>query len=437
MGAAEAGSHIDVGSHMDVGSAFRRTDTFESRVRRRLDALDAQGLRRSLSPPSGIDLSSNDYLSLSAHPSVVAGFMAAAAREGCGSTGSRLLRGEREAFSDLERRFAAFKGADRALYFSSGYLANLAVLATFAEPGDIIFSDAANHASLIDGTRLSRAQVVVFGHNDVLQLESLLSACGPREGSESSSAAARASGGGAPRAVMNACGPGEGQRFVVVESLFSMDGDEAPLREYAALCRDTGSVLVVDEAHAVGVFGSRGSGLLEASGLDANQCLSISTAGKALGVAGAFVAGPEWAIQYLIQRGRPFVFSTAPPPAVADAIDASLTLVEKEPERRARVLALAAHLRRRLAEAGAGVLPGRSQIVPVMIGDNDRAVAVAAQLQREGFDVRAIRPPSVPQGTARLRVSVNASLSEAVLDRFTGVLASALREAGLCSAVSS
>jgi 8-amino-7-oxononanoate synthase len=185
------------------------------------------------------------------------------------------------------------------------------------------------------------------------------------------------------------------------------------------------------------VFGERGSGLVEASGLGADACLSISTAGKALGVSGAFVTGPAWAIEYLVQRGRPFVFTTAPPPAVADAIDASLTIVEREPERRARVRALSSHLRQRLAYDGIDIGRGRSQIIPVLIGDNDRTSAVATALQQAGFDVRAIRPPSVPQGSARLRVSVNAGLAEATLDRFADHLASALREVGLCSAVSS
>jgi 8-amino-7-oxononanoate synthase len=282
------------------------------------------------------------------------------------------------------------------------------VLTTLAETGDVIFSDKRNHASLIDGMRLSRARAAVFPHNDVPRLERLLA------GSSES-----------------------GVRFVVVESLFSMDGDVAPLAEYAALCRSSGAVLVVDEAHAVGIYGGRGSGLMEAAGIDDEHWISINTAGKALGVAGAFVAGPSWAVEYLVQRARPFVFSTAPPPALADALDASLAIVAEEPERRERLLVRAAYLRARLAAAGIDTGASRSQIIPIFIGENDRAVAVARAIQAEGFDVRAIRPPSVPAGTARLRVSVNAGLSEATLDRFVDVLAAALREAGRCSAASS
>jgi 8-amino-7-oxononanoate synthase len=386
---------------------MRAADRLEERVRHRLAECHAAGLSRTLRAPAGVDLSSNDYLGLSRHQRLVARLRAGVAEEGCGSTGSRLLRGQRDCFDALERRFARFKNAERALYFSSGYLANLAVMTALVEPGDEVCSDAANHASLIDGIRLSRGRAIVFPHNDVERLADVL-------------ARSRAP-----------------VRVVVVESLFSMDGDMAPLAEYAALCCDTGAALVVDEAHAVGVYGARGSGLLEAAGVDSVGCVSISTAGKALGVSGAFVAGPAWAIDYLEQKARPFVFTTAAPPALAHAIDESLAIVDEEPERRVRLLDRSAHLRRRLAEAGIGVPPGSSQIVPIHIGDNGRAVAVAAALQREGFDVRAIRPPSVPAGTARLRVSVNAGLSEAVLDSFVDRLSVTLREAGICSAVSS
>jgi 8-amino-7-oxononanoate synthase len=295
-----------------------------------------------------------------------------------------LLRGERNGFARVEEEFARFKGAERSLYFSSGYLANLAVLTTFPEAGDVIFSDARNHASLVDGARLSRARRVVFPHNDAAALEKLL------------------------RVDTDA-----GQKFVVVESLFSMDGDLAPLAEYAALCLGAGAELIVDEAHAVGVYGECGRGLAS------DVFVSINTAGKALGVSGAFVAGPADAIEYLIQRARPFIFSTAPPPAVAAALEASLEVIVNEPERRERLLARARYLRKRLG------LAGDSPIIPIIVGENERAVAVARALQAEGFDVRAIRPPTVPAGTARLRVTVNQGLREEVLDRFVDALAAA------------
>jgi len=374
------------------------TDRLEGRVRRRLDALDEQGLRRTLRPPFGIDLTSNDYLGLAHHPRITEAMTAAVARHGVGSTGSRLLRGEREAFANLERRFAAFKGAERALYFSSGYLANIAVLSTFAEEGDLIVSDERNHASLIDGIRLSRARREIVPHNDV----------------------------DAVRRALTGDTATEGERFLVVESLFSMDGEEAPLADYAAICADTGSHLVVDEAHAVGVYGRRGSGLIEESGAQDEVMLAISTAGKAMGVAGAFVTGHDWAVEYLVQRARPFIFSTAPPPAVAAALSASLDVIEEEPERRAILLGRANQLRTRLVMAGISVQAGRSHIVPIIIGDNEHAVAVADALQADGFDVRAIRPPTVPAGTARLRISVNVNLTDEQIERFAVSLVGAL-----------
>lgn len=384
------------------------TERLERRVRRGLQALERRGLQRALRPPSGIDLCSNDYLGLSTHPLVAQRMIDAVRREGCGSTGSRLLRGERALFDAVERRFAAWKGAARALYFSSGYLANLAVLTTFVEPGDLLYSDAANHASLIDGMRLSQARRVILPHRDVGALAQALEA-----------------------------DAGPGQRFLVTESLFSMDGDHAPLRDYAAICRDRQVTLIVDEAHAVGLYGDRGSGLLEACGIDADAVLSINTAGKALGVAGAFVAGPAWAIEYLIQRARPFIFSTAAPPPVLAALDASLTVIETEPGLRERLHARARYLRARLAAEGLDVPADGSQIVPIVIGSNARAVAVADALQQQGFDVRAIRPPTVPEGTARLRIAVNTGLTEAILDRFAAALAAALRHVDTCCAASS
>ncbi len=360
------------------------------RLEARLAEIRTAGLTRVLRPPAGIDLTSNDYLGLAQHPFLKQRMAEAVLREGCGSTGSRLLRGEREAFSHVEAKFAHFKGADRALYFSSGYLANLAVLTTFPEPEDTIFSDEQNHASLIDGIRLSRAQKRVFPHNDVAALRGMLESAA-RENPD-------------------------GQRFVVTESLFSMDGDEAPLREYAQVCAEHGAALIVDEAHAVGIYGASGSGLMEEIGISGAVFVSINTAGKAMGVSGAFVAGPELAMEYLLQRARPFIFSTAAPPAVAAAMDASLDVIAAEPERRQKLLANAALLR---GELGMG---GRSQIIPYIVGENERAVAVAAAMQAEGFDVRAVRPPTVPPGTARLRISVNQGLSEGDLTRFARVL---------------
>lgn len=383
-------------------------EPLEARIHARMADIRNAQLLRTLHPPNGFDLSSNDYLGLSTHPLLKERLIDSVRREGVGSTGSRLLRGHREAFAAVERGFAYLKGAARSLYFSSGYLANLAVLTTFPEQGDVIFSDERNHASLIDGARLSRARRVIFPHNDVARLGDLI-----------------------------AQHRGSGQMFVVTESLFSMDGDVAPLAEYATLCRSTGAALVVDEAHAVGVYGASGSGLIEATGVGDGVFVSINTAGKALGVSGAFVAGPAWAIDYVIQRARPFIFSTAPPPSQAAALEASLAIVASEPERRERLLGVSRELRARLAGEGMPVSPGSSQIIPVVLGENQRALAVAEAVQAQGFDVRAIRPPTVAPGTARLRIAVNIGLTDEILGRFVAVLAAAVRKNTGCSTVSS
>lgn len=374
----------------------------EIRIRKRLKDFELNGLSRRLVPPSGIDLSSNDYLQFTAHPKLKARMSAAIMEEGCGSSGSRLLRGDRNCFSAIERRFAAFKGTEAALYFSSGYAANLAVLSTFLEDGDVVFFDRLNHASLIDGMKMGKARKILFAHGSVTALQHYLDSITTNR-----------------------------QRFLVVESLFSMDGDIAPLKEYAALCKKAGIALIIDEAHAIGLYGERGTGLIEAAGIADDVFLSINPAGKALGLAGAFVAGPAWAIDYLMQRGRTFVFSTAPPPSMAAALAAALDLIEEDPELRCRLHVLAEYLRGMLADKGLKVSREGSQIIPVLIGENARAISVARTLQQDGFDVRAIRPPTVPEGTARLRISVNTGLDETILRRFSQSLDTALCGAGM------
>ncbi len=371
---------------------------FERRVRNDLAELDDAGLRRYLQVPRGLNLSSNDYLGLATHPRVKQRMADAVLRDGCGSTGSRLLSGNRESFARVERRFACWKGAESALFFGSGYLANLGVLSTLPDANDVVFSDELNHASLIDGLRLSKARKVVFPHRDRDELARLIERAGAS------------------------------QKFLVTESVFSMDGDEAPLTEYASLCRATNTALIVDEAHAVGIMGPRGSGSIEETGIGADVFLSVNPAGKALGVGGAFVAGPTWAIDYLVQHARSFIFSTAPPPAMVEGLDAALDVIRDEPELRIRLLDLSVKFREALIERGMRVTPGCSQIIPVIIGDSQRAVNVAEILQVQGYDVRAIRPPSVTLGTSRLRLSVNVSLDESTIADFSLTLAEALEQ---------
>ncbi|MGC2235972.1 MAG: 8-amino-7-oxononanoate synthase [Pyrinomonadaceae bacterium] len=373
-------------------------ENLPDRIFERLSEIEAKGLKRRLASPKGIDLSSNDYLALASDERLKNAMIEGVRREGVGSTGSRLLRGERDSFAEVERQFAAWKNAERALYFNSGYQANIGILQTFLEETDIVFSDEFNHASLIDGIRLSRARKIIFRHLDIENLENLL-----RE---------------------TVC---EGQKFLVTESLFSMDGDIAPLDKYAAICRETNTNLIVDDAHAVGVYGEKGSGLIEEFALENQVFLSVNTAGKALGVAGAFVAGESFAIEYLIQKARSFIFSTAPVPAVADALKTSIEIAEKEPERRERLLSLSRFLREKLNENGIFVPMDNSQIIAIIVGESAKAVKIAGNLQSKGFDVRAIRPPTVPENTSRLRVSLNAGLTEEILEDFVFALKEELK----------
>jgi len=366
----------------------------------RLEAIRAGGLGRALRDPEGIDFSSNDYLGLSRHPLLLGRLAERLSRmEGPpGSPASRLLRGNRPEHRALEERLARWKGTEAALLFPSGYQANLAVLTALLGPRDRALSDSLNHASLIDGLRLSGSRKAVFPHLDLDAAEEELRR--PHPG---------------------------GRTFLVTESLFSMDGDEAPLGRCADLAERWNAVLIVDDAHATGVHGAeRGSGLVEEHGIEGRAGAIVSTFGKALGMAGAFVAGPRIVIDWLVNRARPFIFTTAPPPLLVAAIEVLLDLAAEEPERRGAVLDRAARLRAALEARGARRPPGRGAIVPVILGSNERALSVAADLQARGFDVRAIRPPSVPEGTARLRISVHADHSEGEIDALAEALAGAL-----------
>ncbi len=369
----------------------------ERRLARELEAFDAKGRLRAPGPHRGIDVSSNDYLGLAAHPALRERVQRALS-EGVpvGASGSRLLSGNHPAHEALERAFARFMGGEHAaLLFNSGYDANLAVLSTLPTRHDVLLLDALVHASIKEGARASFAQKATYPHNDMDALERLLE----RHARDS-------------RDVV-----------VVAESLYSMDGDFAPLAAIEALAARYGAWLVVDEAHATGVFGTHGRGLLEVAGVGRSQVVSIHTCGKALGVAGAFVLASRTIISYLINRARPFLFSTALPPLLACALETSLELVEREAWRRERVLALAARLRSALKGLRSWTVPdGSSQIIPVIVGADALAVRVARELTTRGFDVRAVRPPTVPEGTARLRLSLNALLREEEVDRLEAAI---------------
>lgn len=379
---------------------MRALDDYRAGLSAQLEALDGQGLRRRLRSGQGLDLTSNDTLGLAQHPRLSEAMRRALESEPAGAGGSRLLRGQRDAFARLEKRLAAFSGAPAALLFASGYAANTGLLACLMEPDDLVLSDAQNHASLIDGLRLSRAQRLVYPHQDLQALERGLDL------------------------------PRRGRAFVVTESLFSMDGDLTPLAELCDVCERKDALVVVDEAHATGLFGPRGAGRVEELGLRERVLATVHTGGKALGSGGAWVAGPPELIELLVNRARPFVFSTAPLPVLAAALEAGLALVEGEPFRRAELTRKSALLRDALARAGV-LAGGDAHIVPLPVGENAAAVALQDALFADGFDARAVRPPTVPEGTARLRVSVRFPVSDAELLRFADCAARRMAELGL------
>ncbi len=363
------------------------------RIKNQLAEIESKGLKRKLASPKGIDFSSNDYLGLANDERLQNALIEGVKREGIGSTGSRLLRGERDCFRDVEKQFAKWKGTENSLYFATGYQANIGLMQTFLESDDIVFSDELNHASLIDGIRLSKSKKIIFKHLDVEQIEKLLTETD--------------------------C---NGQKFLVTESLFSMDGDIAPIKTYAEICRRTNTNFIVDEAHSVGLYGKRGSGLIEQYGIEKDIFLSINTAGKSLGVSGAFVAGSNLAIEFLINKCRSFIFSTAPIPAIADALKVAIEIIEVENERRKNLQKLNQTFCSLLLDHNFDAPADETQIIPIIIGDSDKAVNIANKMQAKGFDVRAIRPPTVAEGTSRLRVTLNLSLSEETLKDFVSAL---------------
>ncbi len=362
-------------------------------LERELENIRSQNLYRSLTPPQGLDFCSNDYLGLSRDPSfrtaILEKLEQANGPDSVSSPASRLLRGNTSRHQALEQRLSGFKGTEAALIFPTGYQTNIGVLTALVGSQDRVLSDAQNHASIIDGLRLSGCHKNIFPHLDFEAVEDALSRPHP-----------------------------EGKTFLVTESLFSMDGDVAPLETYAELAEKNEAYLIVDDAHAVGVFGDeRGSGLTESCGVEERALAIVSTFGKALGLFGAFVAGPQVLIDYLVNRCRSFIFTTAVPPLLLYGVEAALDLVDAEPERRQQVCLLADRLRRRFKEAGLDTLESAGPILPVVLGKSEPALAVAQRIQKKGFDVRAIRPPTVAPGTARLRISVHADHTEEQIDR--------------------
>ncbi|MBV9124972.1 MAG: 8-amino-7-oxononanoate synthase [Planctomycetes bacterium] len=368
------------------------------RVRRRVES--APGVRLRVRGRELLSFASNDYLNLAADPRLAQAAARTARRYGCGAAASPLVCGALPPHRALERALAGWEGTAASLVFSSGFAANLAVLTALAGPPDAIFSDEWNHASLIDGCRLSRARVHVYRHGDVHHLHDLLT----REGAQAR------------------------RRFLVTDTVFSMDGDLAPLTELAELSHLHDALLVVDEAHATGILGEHGRGVTDVpaveAALDPDRLVKVGTLSKALGAQGGFVCGSRLLIDYLVNHARPYIFSTALAPPTAGAGRRAVAIVQEEPERRRHVLALAEELRGQLQASGFSVHGSRCQILPILVGEAQPAVEWSARLEEHGLLVPAIRPPSVPPATARLRISLTAGHTRADVER----LVSALRE---------
>ena len=378
---------------------YRRRGLY--RVRRRLQS--GQGARVRLGGRELINFSSNDYLALAADARLARAAAAAARRYGCGAGASPLVSGYSPPLRALERALTDWEGTEAALVFSSGYAANLALICSLAGPADAVFSDALNHASLIDGCRLSRAAVHVYRHKDIDHLADLL----------------------------HTHGRSARRRLIVSDTVFSMDGDVAPLAALLELAERLDCFLLIDEAHATGVLGEHGRGVsdsLKPGAWPAERVVKVGTLSKALGAQGGFVCGSRRLIAWLVNRARPYIFSTALAPPIAAAARRGVAVVEQEPQRRRHVLALAEQLRRRLHDLGGNTGDSCCQIVPLMVGEAGRAAMLSRRLQERGLLIPAIRPPSVPDGSARLRLSVTAAHTEADVIQVIEVLRSIITE---------
>ena len=355
-----------------------------------LRVLEQRDQLRELATIPGVNFCSNDYLGLAEDARLKRAVLLAVEHSArVGGTGSRLLSGHDAVWNELEEEFAEFAGTEAALYFSSGYAANVGLLSAVLGKNDVVFSDQLNHASLIDGIRLSGARKEIYPHLDMNALEALL----------------RAHSGG------------RGRRVVVTESVFSMDGDLADLRAIHSIAEKNDASVIVDDAHATGVFGPRGAGMAMRSGLAESVLAVVHTCGKALGSAGALVCGSKVLRDYLVNHARTLIFSTAMPPYMAGQIRAALRLAREMDREREMLLRNAQEFALGLRGAGWDTAGTASQIVPVVIGENDETVAAAEYAQQRGFAVRAIRPPTVAKGSARLRLSLTAKIAESELRR--------------------
>jgi len=361
-----------------------------------------QSPRTTVNGRNCILLSSNNYLGLTDHPQVKDAALKAVVRWGTGSGGSRLISGNFFLYKELEEKIAQFKNAEEVIVFSSGYLTNIGTISSLVGPEDAVISDELNHASIIDGCRLSRARVVIFSHKDMTQLEKALN--------ETKNCR---------------------RRLVITDGVFSMDGDLAPLPEIVALAEKHGAFVMVDDAHATGIFGSQGTGTVEHFNLKGKVAVQVGTLSKALASCGGYVAGKSDLINYLRNKARSFIYSTGLPPAAVGAAIAAVDLIREKPEMRARLFDNANFLRKGLNMLGFTILTGESQIIPILVGDDGLTMATDKALFERGVFVTGIRFPSVPPGTSRLRVSVMATHTREDLEEVLNIFESAGRETGL------
>ena len=381
----------------------RLAEVKESGLYRRLRAVEGpQDAAIVLEGQEVLLFSSNNYLGLANHPALKQAAKQAIEKYGCGSGASRLISGSMDVHHELEQRLASLKKTDAALVFPTGYHANVGVLSALMGPDDTIFSDGLNHASIIDGCRLSRADIHIYRHADSDHLSDLLKAC-----------------------------PQSGQRLVVTDSVFSMDGDLAPLKNIVALAQQYGASVMVDEAHATGVFGPHGAGLVEELGLTNQIDIHMGTLGKALGCFGAYVAGSHELIDWLVNRARSFIYTTGIPPAVAASVLAALDIVEQEPERRQQLWDNTKFLSDGLQSLGFTLGETRSHILPVIIGDARETMMVAEAILKHGVFAHGIRPPTVPEGTSRIRATPMATHTQEHLSRTVDAFAAAGKEVGI------
>lgn len=362
--------------------------------RQRESVTGAQQAQMTLGSERLLSFCSNDYLGLANDPAVVAAFQAGAGAFGVGSGASHLVCGHHQQHQQLEQALAQHTGREAALLFSSGYQANLAVISTLMQRGDTLLQDKLNHASLLDGARLSQAHLLRYRHGDVAHLEQQL-------------AAAR------------------GKVLVVTDGVFSMDGDVAPLRTLVELCQHYKAWLMVDDAHGYGVLGPDGAGSLAKARLSQDEVpILVGTLGKALGTAGAFVAGSQTLIDYLVQFARPYIYTTAMPPALASATLASLALVRDDQSRRMALQQRIGQFKAAMASVAIERMPSDTPIQPLWLGENDKALQASARLRQAGILVTAIRPPTVPAGSARLRVTLSAAHSQDDIEQLIQALKS-------------